>query len=48
MKYPCKWTFAPTEVNTMCEKFLQELLGMDIHEQASVSVVGASNKKRVL
>jgi hypothetical protein len=28
-------------MNTMCEKFLQELLCMDIHEQASIAVGGS-------
>jgi len=52
MKYPCKWTFAPTEMNTMCEKLLQEFLCMDIHEPARMTLSGwqasvavASNKK---
>lgn len=46
MKYPCKLKFAPTLMNKIQEWFMFVMnMCMDIHEQASVAAVGASNKK---
>jgi hypothetical protein len=44
MKYPCKQKFVPTGMIKM--KIYAQCIdkSMDIHEQACVAVVGASNK----
>lgn len=46
MKYPCEPKYISTVINKIhLEIMFKIYLGMDIHEQASVAVVGASNNK---